>query len=100
MLRCPESHGEAFLVMSTGELLGRMVRSGILGCPICRRELPLAQGGVDFSGGQMGGSGGGGAPGGSPPASRVPHPLDAEAPQALWAPRAALRLHLRFSRAA
>ncbi len=38
MLRCPESHEEALLVMSTGEMLGRMVRTGILGCPVCRRE--------------------------------------------------------------
>jgi uncharacterized protein YbaR (Trm112 family) len=50
MLRCPESHGEAFLVMSTGEMLGRMVRSGILGCPNCRREFPIVKGVVDFSG--------------------------------------------------
>ena len=50
MLRCPEPHGEAFLVMSTGEMLGRMVRSGMLGCPICRREFPIIKGIVDFSG--------------------------------------------------
>ncbi len=50
MLRCPEPHGEAFLVMSTGEMLGRMVRSGILGCPICRREFPILKGVVYFSG--------------------------------------------------
>src|SRR5256886_11513394 len=50
MLRCPEPHGEVVLVMSTGEMLGRMVRSGILGCPICRREFPVVKGIVDFSG--------------------------------------------------
>src|SRR5438270_113569 len=50
MLRCPEPHGEAFLVMSTGQMLGRMVRSGILGCPICRREFPIVKGIVNFSG--------------------------------------------------
>jgi uncharacterized protein YbaR (Trm112 family) len=50
MLRCPEPHGEAFLVMSTGEMLGRMVRSGILGCPICRREFPIVKGIVHLSG--------------------------------------------------
>jgi len=50
MLRCPEPHGEAFLVMSTGQMLGRMVRSGILGCPICRREFPIVKGVVNFSG--------------------------------------------------
>jgi len=50
MLRCPEPHEEGFLVMSTGEMLGRMVRSGILGCPICRREFPIVHGVVEFSG--------------------------------------------------
>src|SRR5881392_706944 len=50
MLRCPEPHGEAFLVMSTGEMLGRMVRTGILGCPVCRREYPIIKGVVHFSG--------------------------------------------------
>src|SRR5213594_3164302 len=83
MLRCPESHGEAFLVMSTGEMLGRMVRSGILGCPICRREFPIAKGVVNFSGGEMRDAGGVAATGGSHPASRIPHPVDAETLQAL-----------------
>src|SRR2546430_15427280 len=50
MLRCPESHEEALLVMSTGEMLGRMVRTGILGCPVCRREYPIIKGVVHFSG--------------------------------------------------
>src|SRR5438094_8047748 len=50
MLRCPETHEEAFLVMSTGEMVGRMVRSGILGCPICRREYAIVRGAVNFSG--------------------------------------------------
>src|SRR5438034_7351857 len=50
MLRCPETHEEAFLVMSTGEMVGRMVRSGILGCPICRREYAIVRGVVNFSG--------------------------------------------------
>src|SRR5438445_7931838 len=49
MLRCPEAHEEAFLVMSTGEMVGRMVRSGILGCPVCRREYPIVRGMVQFS---------------------------------------------------
>src|SRR5437588_666402 len=50
MLRCPETHEEAFLVMSTGEMVGRMVRSGILGCPVCRREYPILKGVVEFRG--------------------------------------------------
>jgi uncharacterized protein YbaR (Trm112 family) len=79
MLRCPEAHEEAFLVMSTGEMVGRMVRSGILGCPVCRREYPIVKGVVQFSAG-------GGAPlrhkntlprGGAPP------PADPQTLQAL-----------------
>jgi uncharacterized protein YbaR (Trm112 family) len=50
MLRCPEPHPAAFLVMSTGEMLGRMVRSGVMGCPVCRREYPIRNGVVEFSG--------------------------------------------------
>ena len=76
MLRCPESHGEAFLVMSTGEMLGRMVRSGILGCPICRREFPIVKGIVDFSGSQPSADA-------AHPASRIPHLVDSETLQAL-----------------
>jgi len=52
MLRCPEPHEENVLVMSTGEMRGRMVRSGILGCPVCHREYPIVKGVVHFSGGE------------------------------------------------
>src|SRR2546423_10439092 len=83
MLRCPEPHGEAFLVMSTGEMLGRMVRSGILGCPICRREFPIVKGIVNFSGGEMRDAGCVAPTAGSHRASRIPHPVDAETLQAL-----------------
>jgi uncharacterized protein YbaR (Trm112 family) len=76
MLRCPKSHGEAFLVMSTGEMLGRMVRSGILGCPICRREFPIVKGIVDFSGSEPSADA-------THPASRIPHLVDPETLQAL-----------------
>src|SRR2546425_10334006 len=51
MLRCPERHEEGFLVLSTGEKLGRMVRSGVLACPTCGREYPVVRGVVQFSGG-------------------------------------------------
>ena len=81
MLRCPEPHGEAFLVMSTGEMLGRMVRSGILGCPICRREFPIVKGIVHFAGsGERGAVPGGAAEG---PAPRSPLPADPQTLQAL-----------------
>ncbi|MGH7531262.1 MAG: hypothetical protein ACREMN_12820 [Gemmatimonadales bacterium] len=48
MLRCPESHREEPLVLSTGEMRGRTVWSGLVGCPVCRREYPIFQGIVDF----------------------------------------------------
>ena len=50
MLRCPESHREDVLVLSTGEMLGRMVRFGIVGCPVCRKEFLIKDGVVDFTG--------------------------------------------------
>lgn len=48
MLRCPEAHREEMLVLSTGEVRDRMVRSGLLGCPVCHREYPIARGVVNF----------------------------------------------------
>ena len=48
MLRCPESHREEILVLSTGEVRDRMVRSGLLGCPVCHKEYPIARGIVNF----------------------------------------------------
>lgn len=50
MLRCPAAHEDSVLVMSTGEMLGRMVRSGLLGCPVCQREYPIVRGVVQFAG--------------------------------------------------
>jgi uncharacterized protein YbaR (Trm112 family) len=84
MLRCPESHGEAFLVLSTGEMLGRMVRSGILGCPICRREFPIVKGVVDFSAKGKGERGKVDDQGATMPLSPFPFPaVDPETLQAL-----------------
>ena len=74
MLRCPEPHEEAFLVMSTGEMLGRMVRSGVLACPTCGREYPIVKGVVQFSASSL-------APSGT--ASRSPLPVDPQTLQAL-----------------
>jgi len=48
MLRCPETHREEMLVLSTGEVRDRMVRSGLLGCPVCHKEYPIARGIVNF----------------------------------------------------
>jgi uncharacterized protein YbaR (Trm112 family) len=49
MLRCPESHREEFLVLSTSEMNGRMVLRGVVGCPVCRREFEIIDGIVDFT---------------------------------------------------
>ena len=65
MLRCPEPHREAFLVMSTGEMRGRMVRSGVLGCPVCGREYAILKGVVQFSAREGRGAEPGGAPSGT-----------------------------------
>jgi uncharacterized protein YbaR (Trm112 family) len=81
MLRCPEPHREAFLVMSTGEMRGRMVRSGVLGCPVCGREYPLVKGVARFSGSGEQGAVAGGAPESTAPRSTLP--VDAETLQAL-----------------
>jgi uncharacterized protein YbaR (Trm112 family) len=48
MLKCPESHREEMLVLSTGEIRDRMVRSGLVGCPVCRKEYPISRGIVNF----------------------------------------------------
>jgi len=48
MLRCPEPHREEFLVLSMGEMSGRMVRAGIVGCPVCQREYEIVEGIVYF----------------------------------------------------
>jgi len=81
MLRCPEAHEEGFLVMSTGEMLGRMVRSGVLACPTCGREYRIVKGVAHFSGGGRGEAGDAPAP--RPPVSRLPPPVDAATLQAL-----------------
>jgi uncharacterized protein YbaR (Trm112 family) len=48
MLRCPEAHREEMLVLSTGEVRDRMVRSGLIGCPVCHKEYPISRGIVNF----------------------------------------------------
>jgi len=81
MLRCPEPHEEGFLVMSTGEMLGRMVRSGMLGCPVCGKEYPIVRGVAHFSGSREQGAGLAVAPSGTAP--RSPLPVDDQTLQAL-----------------
>jgi hypothetical protein len=49
-LRCPADHNESFLVLLPSEMDGRLVRAGVLGCPICHRETAVADGIADFGG--------------------------------------------------
>jgi len=81
MLRCPEAHPLDVLVLSTGEMLGRMVRSGIVGCPVCRKEYPIVKGIVDFGG--RGKREERRVEADSPPSSLLPPPDDAQTLQAL-----------------
>src|SRR6059036_3570081 len=72
MVRCPERHGEAFLVLSTGEMQGRMVRSGMLACPACGKEYPIVKGVAHFSGSRERGAGPSVAPSGAAPRALLP----------------------------
>ena len=83
MLRCPERHEEGFLVLSTGEMRGRMVRSGVLACPQCGREYPIVKGVVRFSGGGMRDARGVDSGAATHPASRISHPVEPQTLQAL-----------------
>lgn len=74
MLRCPEPHREEFLVLSTGEMSGRMVRQGLVGCPVCQREYEIVDGIVYFGGAGSGEPGAGPAPQPPAPASPLPAP--------------------------
>ncbi|MDQ6716993.1 MAG: hypothetical protein M3Z17_01460 [Gemmatimonadota bacterium] len=51
LLRCIRAHDESWLVASIGEMRDRSIRTGILGCPVCSAEYPIADGIVDFTGG-------------------------------------------------
>jgi uncharacterized protein YbaR (Trm112 family) len=48
ILRCPEPHDEAYLVLIPDEMAERSVRTGRLGCPVCHREYLIHQGVADF----------------------------------------------------
>lgn len=43
-LRCPEDHRDSWLVASITERDDRLVREGLLGCPVCGREYPITRG--------------------------------------------------------
>src|SRR5438105_15643278 len=63
---------------------GRMVRSGILGCPVCRREFPIVKGIVNFAGKGKGKTGNAADEVATLPVSPFPFPaVDSETLQAL-----------------
>ena len=80
MLRCPEPHREDTMVLATGEMVGRMVRSGLVGCSVCRKEYLITNGIVDFvgSGEQGAGSGKVAAPAPRSMSFRAPLPAPAD----------------------
>ena len=78
MLRCPEPHQEDVMVLSTGEMVGRMVRFGLVGCSVCHKEYLITNGIVDFTG-QGTGEGGRVRSAVTPPSSPVPPPVDLQA---------------------
>ncbi len=43
-LRCPAEHPEAYLVLIPRQMDGRQVHEGLLGCPVCQAEYPIAGG--------------------------------------------------------
>jgi uncharacterized protein YbaR (Trm112 family) len=43
-LRCVEPHEDTWLVAAVTRMDGRHIVEGTLGCPICRREYPIADG--------------------------------------------------------
>ncbi len=45
LLRCPADHPEVHCVMGTGEMMGRSVMRGMVGCPVCKAEYRI-EGGV------------------------------------------------------
>lgn len=49
ILRCPQPHDEAFLVLVPETMDRRSVRTGALGCPICQREYPITDGVARFT---------------------------------------------------
>jgi hypothetical protein len=84
MLRCPEPHREDAMVLSTGEMVGRMVRSGLIGCSVCRKEFLITNGIVDFTGSGEQGAGSGKAAAAPAPRSTsfrasLPAPADLQA---------------------
>lgn len=41
LLRCPGAHAEAQVVVATGEMIGREIVRGMIGCPVCHAEYRI-----------------------------------------------------------
>jgi uncharacterized protein YbaR (Trm112 family) len=49
-LRCLNVHAESWLVAAADVTEGRHIMQGVLGCPVCRAQYPIADGVADFTG--------------------------------------------------
>ena len=49
VLRCPNAHEESWLVLASAGIDGRDVMEGVLGCPVCEAEYPIADGVARFA---------------------------------------------------
>lgn len=47
-LRCITAHEDSWLVASADEMVGRHIRTGVLGCPVCRAQYPIRDFVVEF----------------------------------------------------
>lgn len=47
-LRCPRDHDESYVVCVPVESEGSDVRTGVIGCPVCHTEYPIAHGAAHF----------------------------------------------------
>ncbi len=71
-LRCPADHEEqSYCVIVPDQMLDRVVRSGSIGCPVCKREYPIVDGAALFDG--------------VPPQELETEPADAPVPKAIRA---------------
>ena len=49
VLRCPRPHEESWLVLAAHRMDGRDIMEGVLGCPVCHAEYPIADGVARFA---------------------------------------------------
>ena len=48
LLCCPADHGDSNCVLSAEKADGRRIISGVVGCPVCKREYEIDEGVVQF----------------------------------------------------